>query len=116
MAEISRDLKILAKELNIPVMALSQLSREVEGDKPPVPRLSHLRDSGAIEQDADVVMFMYRGDLFEPNTENGAAQLMVAKQRNGPIGAVRMAFSHTFARFEELPDQRRLRPASARRL
>ncbi len=81
-----------------------------------MPKLSHLRDSGAIEQDADLVIFIYRGDLFEPNTDNGVAQLVVAKQRNGPIGSVRMAFSHTFARFEELPDQRRQRPASERSL
>jgi replicative DNA helicase len=106
VSEISRDLKMLAKELNIPVIALSQLNREVEAEKPPIPKLSMLRDSGAVEQDADVVMFIYRGDIYEPNTENGVAQLIVAKHRNGPTGRVRMRFSHTFARFDELAEAR----------
>jgi replicative DNA helicase len=104
VSEISRDLKMLAKELNIPVIALSQLNRDVEAEKPPIPKLSMLRDSGAVEQDADIVMFIYRGDMYEPNTENGVAQLIVAKHRNGPTGRVRMRFSHTFARFDELAD------------
>jgi replicative DNA helicase len=104
VSEISRDLKMLAKELNIPVIALSQLNREVEAEKPPIPKLSMLRDSGAVEQDADVVMFIYRGDLYEPNTENGVAQLLVAKHRNGPTGRVNMLFRHTFARFDELAE------------
>jgi replicative DNA helicase len=104
VAEISRDLKMLAKELNIPVIALSQLNRDVEAEKPPIPKLSMLRDSGAVEQDADVVMFIYRGDMYEPNTENGVAQLLVAKHRNGPTGRVNMLFRHTFARFDELAE------------
>lgn len=106
MSDISRDLKILAKELNLPVIALSQLSRDVESQRPPVPQLSHLRDSGALEQDADLVLLIYRGDLYEPNTTEGFAQLLVAKQRNGPTGRVFMAFHRTCARFEELADQR----------
>jgi hypothetical protein len=104
VSDISRDLKILAKELNVPVIALSQLNREVEHKSPPVPVLSDLRDSGSIEQDADLVMFIYRGDIYEPNTDNGVAKLLVAKQRNGPTGEVRLRFSHTFARFDELAD------------
>jgi replicative DNA helicase len=104
VSEISRDLKMLAKELNIPVIALSQLNRDVEVEKPPIPKLSNLRDSGAVEQDADVVMFIYRGDMYEPNTDNGVAQLLIAKHRNGPTGRVNMRFSNTFARFDELAD------------
>jgi replicative DNA helicase len=104
VSEISRDLKNLAKELNIPVIALSQLNRDVEAEKPPIPKLSSLRDSGSIEQDADVVIFIYRGDLYEPHTENGVAQLLVAKHRNGPTGRVNMLFRHTFARFDELAE------------
>ena len=100
VSEISRELKILAKELNIPVIALSQLSREIEHRNPPVPVLSDLRDSGAIEQDADLVMCIYRGDMYEPNTDIGA-QLLVLKQRNGPTGLVRLVFNNMFARFDE---------------
>jgi hypothetical protein len=109
VSEISRDLKILAKELNIPVIALSQLSRDVEQRNPPVPVLSDLRDSGAIEQDADMVMCIHRGDVFEPNTDKGA-QLLVLKQRNGPTGLMRLVFHDIFARFDERaePHQERL--------
>jgi replicative DNA helicase len=89
--------------LNVPVIALSQLNREVEAEKPPIPKLSSLRDSGAIEQDADVVIFIYRGDIHEPNT-GGVAQLLIAKHRNGPTGSVNMRFSNTFVRFDELAD------------
>jgi replicative DNA helicase len=115
VSEISRDLKMLAKELHIPVIALSQLNRDVEAEKPPIPKLSMLRDSGAVEQDADVVMFIYRGDMYEPNTENGVAQLLVAKHRNGPTGRVRMRFSHTFARFDALAEARYERLAQGAR-
>jgi replicative DNA helicase len=109
VSDISRDLKILAKDLNVPVIALSQLSRDIEQRKPPVPVLSDLRDSGAIEQDADLVMCIYRGDVFEPNTDVGA-QLLVLKQRNGPTGFVRLVFHDLFARFDERaePHQERL--------
>jgi replicative DNA helicase len=100
VSEISRELKILARDLNIPVIALSQLSREVEHKHPPVPVLSDLRDSGSIEQDADMVMCIYRGDIFERNTDVGA-QLLVLKQRNGPTGFVRLVFHDMFARFDE---------------
>jgi replicative DNA helicase len=109
VSEISRELKILAKDLNVPVIALSQLSREVEHKHPPVPVLSDLRDSGALEQDADLVMCIYRSDMFEPNTDKGA-QLLVLKQRNGPTGLVRLVFHDLFARFDERaePHQERL--------
>jgi replicative DNA helicase len=109
VSEISRELKVLAKELSLPVMALSQLSREIEHRSPPVPILSDLRDSGSIEQDADLVMGIYRGDIYEPNTDVGA-KLLILKQRNGPTGEVRLVFNTTFARFDERaePYQERL--------
>ena len=100
VSEISRELKVLAKELHIPVIALSQLSREIEHRNLPVPVLSDLRDSGSIEQDADLVLAIYRGDIFEPNTDVGA-QLLILKQRNGPTGSVRLVFHNMFARFDE---------------
>jgi len=101
VSDISRDLKILAKELHIPVIALSQLSRAVEqrGDKVPV--LSDLRESGAIEQDADVVMFIYRGDM-QQDTTDPSIKLIIAKQRNGPLGDVPLVFHKTYARFDPL--------------
>jgi replicative DNA helicase len=102
--DASRDLKVLAKELNVPVIALSQLSREIERRSPPIPMLSDLRDSGAVEQDADLVMFIYRGDIYEPNTDVGA-KLIVAKQRNGPTGDVKLVFSNMFARFDDRADE-----------
>jgi replicative DNA helicase len=101
VSTISRELKILAKELNVPVIALSQLNRDVEGRSPPVPVLSDLRSSGAIEQDADVVMFIYRGDLAEARA-GGVAKLLLAKQRNGPTGEMALRFNDTCVRFEEL--------------
>jgi SAM-dependent methyltransferase len=93
-----------SKELHIPVIALSQLNRDVEAERPPIPKLSNLRDSGAVEQDADIVIFIYRGDIYEPHTDNGVAQLLIAKQRNGPTGRVNLRFSPTFARFDELAE------------
>jgi replicative DNA helicase len=104
VAEISRELKILSNELQVPVIALSQLSREVEHKNPPIPVLSDLRDSGSLEQDADMVMFIYRGDIYEAE-KGGVAKLIVAKQRNGPTDEVKMSFHRTFARFDELADQ-----------
>jgi replicative DNA helicase len=109
ISSISRSLKALAKELNIPVVALSQLNRalELRGDKRPV--LADLRESGAIEQDADVVIFVHRPEMFgidiDPETKEpteGMAELIVGKQRNGPTGAVRLAFIKQYARFENL--------------
>jgi replicative DNA helicase len=103
---ISRGLKALAKELNVPVIALSQLSRAPEqrqGDHKP--QLSDLRESGSIEQDADVVMFIYREEVYKPSDENaGLADLIIAKQRNGPTGIVKLAFLREFTRFETLLD------------
>jgi replicative DNA helicase len=101
VSEISRELKVLAKEFNIPVLALSQLNRSVEHRKPPIPQLSDLRESGSIEQDADVIMFIYRGDIYEPHGDNGT-KLIIAKQRNGPVGEVRLAFHKTYARFDNM--------------
>jgi replicative DNA helicase len=114
VSEISRELKILAKDLNIPVIALSQLSRDIEHRSPPVPVLSDLRDSGAIEQDADLVLCIYRGDLFEPHTETGA-KLLVLKQHNGPTGEVRLVFHSIFARFDERAEPHQERMAFGRR-
>jgi replicative DNA helicase len=101
VSQISRELKALAKELNVPVVALSQLSRAPESRNPPKPLMSDLRESGSIEQDADVVAFIYREDYYRETDENkGMAELIIAKQRNGPIGNVRLAFLKEFTRFE----------------
>ena len=102
---LSRGLKMLSKELNLPMLVLSQLSRAPEqrpGDH--VPQLSDLRESGSIEQDADLVAFIYREEYYKPNREDirGMADLIVGKQRNGPIGKVRLAFLREFTKFENL--------------
>ncbi len=103
ISDISRSLKGLAKELNIPVVALSQLSRNVENRKPPIPMLADLRESGAIEQDADVVIFIYREEVYDPNSEKkGIADILVRKHRNGPIGDKQLFFHDKFAKFESL--------------
>lgn len=103
ISDISRSLKALAKELNVPVVALSQLSRAVENRKPPIPMLADLRESGAIEQDADVVVFIYREDVYDPNTEKkGIADILIRKHRNGPTGERQLYFHEKFARFESL--------------
>lgn len=105
---ISRSLKELAKELQIPVVGISQLSRAPEkGRREPVPQLSDLRESGAIEQDADVVIFIYRPEFYHPEDENirGIAKINVAKQRNGPTGVVNLAFIREYARFADMEFQ-----------
>ncbi len=101
VSQISRELKSLAKEMNVPVIALSQLSRAPEARNPPKPLMSDLRESGSIEQDADVVTFIYRDEYYKPSEENaGLAELLISKQRNGPTGSVKLAFLKEFTRFE----------------
>ncbi len=103
MTEISRSLKGLAKELNIPVLAISQLSRAVEQRSPQIPRLSDLRESGALEQDADVVIFIYREDRYRPESNRkNIADLIIAKHRNGPVGRVELYFDDQIASFRSL--------------
>ncbi|HSO75462.1 MAG TPA: replicative DNA helicase [Blastocatellia bacterium] len=103
VSQISRDLKTLAKELDIPVLALSQLSRAPETRSEHKPQLSDLRESGAIEQDADVVCFIFREEVYNETDENrGRAELLIAKQRNGPTGKVELAFLNSFTRFESM--------------
>ena len=107
ISDISRALKALAKELDIPVVALSQLSRAVENRKPPIPVLADLRESGAIEQDADVVMFIYREEVYDSDTEEkGVAHVLVRKHRNGPIGDPRLQFHERYAKFNNLEKHR----------
>lgn len=103
ISEISRSLKGLARELNVPVVAVSQLSRAVEQREERRPRLSDLRESGAIEQDADLVIFIYREEYYKPKTEKkGIAEIIISKQRNGPTGKVELTFIKEYAKFENL--------------
>ena len=103
VSQISRELKGLAKELNVPLVALSQLSRAPEARSDHRPQLSDLRESGSIEQDADLVAFIYREEQYNRTEENtGTAELIIAKQRNGPTGTVNLAFLKEFTRFENM--------------
>ncbi len=103
VSAISRGLKGMARELNVPVLALAQLSRALESRQSKIPQLSDLRESGSIENDADVVMFIYRDEVYNPNTERrGQADVIVAKQRNGPLGEVALMFDQAKSRFHDL--------------
>jgi replicative DNA helicase len=112
VGQISRGLKILARELNIPVIAVSQLSRAVESRNPPIPMLSDLRESGQLEQDADVVMFVYREDYYDEQSERiGEADIIISKHRNGPIGKLALTFLSKYPRFASLYRERSPEPA-----
>jgi replicative DNA helicase len=107
VGQISRGLKILARELQVPVMAISQLSRAPEQRSPPKPQLSDLRESGQIEQDADLVAFLYRADYYrDPDEEpDGLAQLIIAKHRNGPIATKELVFLDRYPKFADYSGQ-----------
>jgi replicative DNA helicase len=114
ISHISRSLKALAKELNIPVIALAQLNRAVEARTDKRPQLSDLRESGSIEQDADVVLFLNRPEYYgilkdeNGNSNEGVAEVIIGKQRNGPVGDIRLAFIKEYARFENLAHARQI--------
>jgi replicative DNA helicase len=103
IGDISRSLKILARELDLPVIAVSQLSRNVEHRTDKRPMLADLRDSGSIEQDADIVMFIYRDEVYNPDSpQKGIAEVIVSKHRSGPIGKIDLAFLAHYTKFANL--------------
>ena len=107
ISEISRGLKLIARELNVPVIALSQLSRNIESRSPQIPQLADLRESGSIEQDADIVMFIYREAYYNPDTEReNITDLIIAKHRNGPTGRIELYFHPERLRFMSLEKHR----------
>jgi replicative DNA helicase len=123
VAAITRGLKGIARELNVPVIALSQLARSVEQSKPAIPKLSHLRESGSIEQDADVVLFIYRKSADKnyrlediPPDERHIAEIHIAKHRNGPTGMVKLAFNENYVSYRNLDTQYKAAPEAAQAL
>ena len=107
VGELSRGLKILARELGVPVIALSQLSRAVEQRSPKVPQLADLRESGSLEQDADLVMFIYRDEYYEHESERaGEADLIISKHRNGALGTVTLTFQKDYPKFMNYAGER----------
>jgi replicative DNA helicase len=106
MSEISRSLKILARELNVPIVAGSQLSRSVESRSPQIPQLADLRESGSIEQDADIVGFLYREEYYNPETDRkNITDILIKKHRNGPVKNIEVYFDREKQRFRDLDNR-----------